>query len=706
MSGIRPIGGRRRGWLLARSATLAIMSLVALAPSASAHVAPPTVTALHAFIGDPLWGLNTTQGSLFGIAPDERTAMASTTKLMTLDVTLQAVEDGVVSLDDQVVVDPFAASIEPPNSVMAGINGVDLEPGEVVKLETLIRGMMYPSGNDAAWAIAYHVANAYGADLSGDGVVDGRDFVVRMNQHALAMGLTNTHFTSPNGWDDPTTPNPAPGALNHYTTARELSMIIDHGLNAHPHFGEVIGFQGTYTDTSKGPNGPKTYSWTWGSSYPGWEGQKGGSTQNCNGLAGRFCLASSARRIGRRVVFAFMQGVGGSEIAGLFNYGFARIFHPDPRGSSASVGAALRDHTLCPTSSRCVSAVLPASGDVRLVSWQSNIDGSAIGVLDQKGLPGSSLPPKGGQGAGPSGDVAVTQLPSGAIILASRKGSSVELSRWSMDGGGALTLLASGIKAGPATTIALQPAVGEIFLSAVTDPDGALVVKSWKLNGSSLVNLDTFRDGSRIYSEVSMAGPQTADVSNNHRAVTASIAPGLLVHDVWGVDPATGVISRLGELAEAGSLDKVHITPISVKTVKGELVPPSYYATALRYSSGYAIFFFRIDASGTPVDEGAVSTFSPVEDVDVAPLGVGGVMSASRDGTGAVELRAWEALRNSDNTISPDQVSQHTASDPTASLDLVQVPSSHAEGDYVTAVTDPVSGELRLRGYRSGSRPY
>jgi hypothetical protein len=87
----------------------------------------------------------------------------------------------------------------------------------------------------------------------------------------------------------------------------------------------------------------------------------------------------------------------------------------------------------------------------------------------------------------------------------------------------------------------------------------------------------------------------------------------------------------------------------------------------------------------------------------VAPLG--GIVSVSRDGDGTVELRAWEARRNADNTISPDQISQHTAPD-AASVDLAQVPSTHAEGDYVTAVTDPTSGEPSLLGYRSGDRPY
>jgi D-alanyl-D-alanine carboxypeptidase len=696
------------------AAALAILLLLAFAPAATGDVDPPTVTAGHAFIGDPLFGLGTANGSLFGILPDERTAMASSTKLMTLDVMIHAVDAGVVSVNDSVVVDPFAASIEPDNSVMADVNGVTLEPGEVVRLDDLVRGMMYPSGNDAAWAIAYYVANAYGNDVNGDGTVDGCDFVELMNQHAVAIGLTDTHFTSPNGWDDPGTSSPptcAPEAATHYTTARELAKITEHGLEGNPYFQQVIGFVGIWTATTQGPNGPKTYKLGFpffnGPPPPGWEGGKGGGTTNCNG-GNLGCMGASAKRIGRRVVLAFMQGKPWIEEPGMFAFGFATIFHPDPRGSSASVGAAMQHDTVCFSSSRCVSAVLPTSGDVEIVSWQPDLDGSAIAVLDQETLPGSALPPKSGNGNGPPGDIALARLPSGAIVVANRKGASVELSRWSMDNAGALTLVDSGIKAGPATTMDLQPVYSEVFLSALTDPEGGLVLKSWKLDGSSLAHLDTFRDDSRTFSEVSMAGPLSPDVFNGHRAVTAAIAPGVLVHDAWAVDQTTGGISRLGELAQpmvSGPWDRVEVTPFRVNLLKNELVAPSYYAAGFRYAGSYAVHYYRLDPTGTPVLEGAVSISTPVENVGVAPLGTGGVMSASRAANDTVELRAWDSLRNSDNTITPRQISQHVGPD-ASSLELAPVPSTHAEGDYVTAVTDPVGGELRLRGYRSGDRPY
>ena len=692
-----------RTGVVAAVATAFSLLFFALAPGAAAHVDSPDVTAQHAFIGDPLFGLETSAGKLFGIEEDERTAMASTTKLMTLDLTLHAVQDGVVALNDQVTVDAFAASLEPPNSVMADINNVTLEPGEVVSLETLIRGMMYPSGNDAAWAIAFYVAQAYGDDTNGDSLIDGNDFVERMNQHATAIGLVDTHFTSPNGWDDPTNANPDPADLNHFTTARELSMITHHGLQSHPHFTEVIGFQGTYTDTSQGPNGTKTYTWSWGNNYPGWEGAKGGGTQNCNAVPNGYCWSTSAKRIGRRVVASFMQGTG-SIANGMFDYGFGQIFHPDARGASSSAGATSRHDTTCFSSSRCVSAVLPASGDVKLVSWGPDLDSSSVAILDQEALPGSALPPKKGNGQGPSGDVAVTRLSSGPIILANRKGASVELSRWSMDGSGALSLVASNVKLGPATEMALQPVDGDMFLSAVTAPDGQLVLKSWRLDGSSVVDLDTYRDESRVYSEVSMAGPLTTDAFNGHRAVTAATSSGDLVHDVWSVD-STGEISLLGELFENGNRDRPEISAFFVNpTSAGELFPPVYYATAVRSGGVAALRFYRINATGAPVLEETWST-DAAEEVGVAPLGVSGVMYALRKADGSVELRALDARRNADNTISADQVSQHTA--PSAgSFELVRLPTTHAEGDYVTAATEPLSEALHLRGYRSGDRPF
>lgn len=677
------------------------LSVLALVPTAAAHVDDPTVTALHAFIGDPLFGLDTPGGTLLGILPDERTAQASTTKLTTLHLTVLALEAGVVHLDDQVTINATEAGIG--GSSMNDVNGVALEEGEVVSLETLIRGMMYPSGNNAAWAIARHVAEGYlGAGAT------AQDFVAMMNAHVAADGLVDTQYTNPNGFDDPWQQGitPAPNEFNHYTTARELAKLMAHAIQD-PYFQEVVGFQGMYTDTTTGaPSGPKTYSWNWGFNYPGWEGAKGGGTQNCNG-PNNGCMAMSAERIGRRVVLAFMQGQPWAEEAGMFDYGFATIFHPDPRGTSVSAGAVEKHDVSCLDDGLAVSAVLPALGNVRLVSWDPDVDASSIAKLAEATLPKSG---NNGQGNGPDGDVALTELPSGDVVLASRKGSSVDLSRWAIAGNGTPILVESDVKAGPATSMSLEPVAADMFLTAFTDPDGELVVKSWRLEPGGLVHLDTYRDETREYTKVAIAGPLNTDVYNGHRAATAAVASGDLVQHTWTIDPSTGVITRLGELLEDRSITHVAIAPLPVETVyEGELFPPVYYSTAYWSEGGNAVVrFYRIDPSGTPVQEGATTVSATnAYDVRVAPLGVAGVFHSARDddGDGEIELTVYDAARQADNSIAADRIVQHFAPE-TMSPDLCRVPSTHAEGDYVVASTVGVGGDLQLRAYRSGDRPY
>jgi len=689
------------------AATLAAVALslpfFGLAATASAHVDDPTVTALHAFLGDPLFGLDTAEGTLFATLPDERTAMASTTKLMTLHLTVLALNEGVVHLDDQVTINATEAGIG--GSSMQDVNGVALEEGEVVSLEDLIRGMMYPSGNNAAWAIARHVAEGYlGAGAT------AADFVAMMNQHAAADGLVDTAYTNPNGFDDPfqSGVTPAPNEYNHYTTARELAMNIEHAIQD-PYFQEVVGFIGTWNATTQGPNGPKMYSlgFPFFNPFAGYEGAKGGGTQNCNG-PNNGCMAMSGKQIGRRIVMAFMQGQPWQEETGLFQYGFATIFHPDARGTSVSAGAAEKQDVACLVDGRAVSALLPPTGDARLVTWDPDVDASSIAKLAEATLPKSG---SGGQGNGPDADVAVTQLPSGDVIMMSRKGSSVDLSRWTIAGNGTPTLLESDVKAGPAASMALQSVYGDIFLTAIADPEGDLVVKSWRLEpDGGIAHLDTYRDETRTYQQIVIAGPLNTDVYNGHRAATAAIASGVLVHHAWAVDQATGAIGRLGELAENTSATNLAIAPQPVETVyEGELFPPVYYSTALWSPGGSSrIRFYRIDPTGTPVNEGAVTaTASAAHDVRVAPLGVAGLIQSVRDddGDNEVELSVFEAARQADNSISPDRVSAHSAP-ATLSPDLCRVPSTHAEGDYVVASLDADDAELRLRAYRSGDRPY
>ncbi len=668
---------------------IAAISLVwasALVPTGAAHVNPPTLTALHAFVGDPLWGLDTPQGSLVAVLPDEQTAQASTTKIMTLHLASIALSGGVVHLDDQVTIDALVASIG--GSSMQDVNGVALEEGEVVGFGDLIRGMMYPSGNNAAWAIAEHVARAYFGASAGV-----PEFVDLMNQHAADEGLVDTHFANPNGFDDP----------NHYTTARELAKLMNHAITD-PFFQQVVGFIGTWNATTQAPGGgTKTYAFSFPffTPFPGYEGAKGGGTPNCNG-PNNGCMVMSGRRLGRRVVLGFMQGQPWAEETGLFNYAFATIFHPDPSGQSAPLPSALAQEDLdCLSSSRAVSAVVEPGGPAKLVVWSTDVGGAAITKLAEGVLPGS------GKGSPAPKAVAVAHLPSGDVIMAYRKGAQVELSRWSIAANGTPALLSDGIKAGPASAMGLQPVYANMFLSVFANPDGDLVVKSWALEngGPGLTALDSYLDSSREYVDVAAAGPDHVDVYNGHRAVTsASDAAGSTVNQVWAVDSQTGKISTLGSWVEPGGHSS-SLAPVAVESPADELFPPVYYARGFS-SGGFAyIRFLRIDTQGAPVDAGLAGSAVATQDVRVASLGTSGVMLAARSGTGDVRLEVWEARRKANNFIDDFKIVDHPADTGASSLDLCRLPSIHAEGDYVTSSIATAGSQLSLRAFRSGDRP-
>ena len=681
------------------TAVVLLCAALVVTGSASAHVDQPTLTAQHAFVGDPLWGLDSAEGSLLGVLPDERTAQASTTKLMTLHLTVLALNAGKVQLSDLVTINATEAGIG--GSTMADINGVSLEEGEVVSLKTLIRGMMYPSGNNAAWAIGRHVAEAYlGVGATAD------DFVAMMNQHAAADGLVDTHFTNPNGFDDPYEAGvtPAPDEYNHHTTARELAKNIAHAIQD-PYFQEVVGFQGTYTDTTTGaPSGTKTYSWSWGFSYPGWEGAKGGGTQNCNG-PNNGCMAMSAERIGRRVVLAFMQGQPWTEEAGLFDFGFATIFHPDARGTSVPVTSVERQEVDCLTEERAVTAALTTSEGANVAVWDTDVDASTLTKLGQAAVPSTQKGGAGG-GNGPFEDIEVAAMPNGDFVVAVRKGANEELSWWTVSGTGTPTLVADGAKSGPAISLAIQPISATRFLTVAVNPDHVLVLKSWELGAGSITHLGTFEDASRVFHEATAARPRAVDIFSGHRVFTAVASSGVTVLDTWAVD-AAGAITRLGETALNGIRVNLSTAALPVEPVSaGELFPPAYYAVGFRDAGGtFALRFFRIAADGTPTSEATLGVPTlGAEEVRLEGLGVAGVIAATRDSAGDVELTVFDAEREADNSIAPDIIAQHSAYGAATSLGMCESFSTQSEGDYVTSSTG-ADQALRLRAFRSGDRP-
>jgi D-alanyl-D-alanine carboxypeptidase (penicillin-binding protein 5/6) len=136
--------------------------------------------------------------------PDDLIAPASITKILTLYLVFEAIKQGEVRLSDEVEVSRLAAS--------ASGSRMGLRAGTRVSLEELIKGIAVVSGNDACVAAAEHISGSVGR------------FVNRMNVKARELGMTRSHFMTPNGL-------PAAGQL---TTARDIAKLSVAYLHRFP----------------------------------------------------------------------------------------------------------------------------------------------------------------------------------------------------------------------------------------------------------------------------------------------------------------------------------------------------------------------------------------------------------------------------------------------------------------------------------------
>ena len=142
---------------------------------------------------------------------------ASLTKIMTSLVVLDAVDAGEISMDTEITVSATAVDLPWYSS------NADLKAGEVLTLEQLLYCDLLPSGNDACNVLSEAVS----------GTIE--DFVVRMNDKAAELGLSNTHFANPHGLHDP----------EHYTTAYDV-YIMAHTAMKNETFRTIVSTQ-SYT---------------------------------------------------------------------------------------------------------------------------------------------------------------------------------------------------------------------------------------------------------------------------------------------------------------------------------------------------------------------------------------------------------------------------------------------------------------------------
>jgi D-alanyl-D-alanine carboxypeptidase/D-alanyl-D-alanine carboxypeptidase (penicillin-binding protein 5/6) len=249
--------------------------------SVQAEAAAPHVSAYAAIL------INADTGAVvFEKNSLERRAMASTTKIMSALLTLEAGD-----LDKRFKVDSMAIRVEG--------SSMGLREGDIVTRRALAYGMLLPSGNDAAGAAAVSVSGSV------------RDFVKLMNERAERMGLKDTRFANPSGLD----------AEGHYSTAYDMALLTMHALR-NKDFAYICSRQSVKTEFGSPPFG----RWLYNNNkllhmYSGTIGVKTGFTDN----AGR-CLVSAAERDGVTLIAVTLRAPNDwRDHAAMFDYGFSVV---------------------------------------------------------------------------------------------------------------------------------------------------------------------------------------------------------------------------------------------------------------------------------------------------------------------------------------------------------------------------------------------
>lgn len=228
---------------------------------------------------------------------DTRRSPASVTKIMTLILIFDAIENGTLKLEDTVTTSAHAKSM--------GGSQVFLEEGETQSVETMIKCIVIASGNDASVAMAEHVAGSE------------QEFVKRMNERAQGLGMKNTHFEDCCGLTD---------SPNHYTTAYDIAIMSRELINRYP---KILEYSSIWMEniTHVTRQGSSEFGLTNTNklirSYEGCVGLKTGSTS----LA-KFCLSAVAKRNGITLISVVMAAPDSKtrlkDAAAMLNYGFSR----------------------------------------------------------------------------------------------------------------------------------------------------------------------------------------------------------------------------------------------------------------------------------------------------------------------------------------------------------------------------------------------
>lgn len=222
---------------------------------------------------------------------NEKASIASMTKMMTMLIVMEYLDNGKISLSDSVPISEKAASM--------GGSQVYLAANTKMPLEVLLKSVSIASANDSAVALAEYIAGST------------EKFVELMNKKSEELGLTNTHFMNVHGLDEE----------NHYSTAYDMAMIARE-LVKHE---SILEYSSKYEDYVAHPDGTNT--WIVNTNklinyYPGLDGLKTGFTNTAG-----YCITATAKRGNMRLISVVMgeenNQIRNQDTMELLNYGFS-----------------------------------------------------------------------------------------------------------------------------------------------------------------------------------------------------------------------------------------------------------------------------------------------------------------------------------------------------------------------------------------------
>ena len=289
---------------------LALVLLTAPVCAAELGISAPSAILMEKSTGEILYEQNA----------HERLAPASVTKVMTLLLVMEALEDGRIGWDDTVTASASAAA--------KGGSQIYLEENEQMPLRDMLKSVVVSSANDCACALAEHIAGSETA------------FVGMMNERAAQLGMTDTHFVNCTGLDD------GADAGEHLTTAYDIALMSRELLRHE----EIKQYTTIWMDTVR--NG------TFGLSntnklvrfYDGTTGLKTGFTSGAG-----YCLSASAERGGMELIAVVMHCDTSphrfESAKALLNYGFSNfaLVQPAPEEEIPAVPVTLgREEAIVP----------------------------------------------------------------------------------------------------------------------------------------------------------------------------------------------------------------------------------------------------------------------------------------------------------------------------------------------------------------------